>query len=186
MKVIAGLSVPTAWDDVSFGDYCRMFASVTDDMTNEEKTITMVCDVLNITPSILSDMKVNDVSDIIASFGFVGEQPKATNEPIVIDGKRYIAPLLDEMTYKQYIDIESSYNEISPYDISAMAACLFVEAGAGYKAKQTEFVESELKKLPAPLVVGNVLSFIEKKKGLLRVITTLQDNTETAETTAKQ
>lgn len=186
MKQIAGLDVAERWDDLSFSDYCNMYSGITEDMTLEEKMVHCVCNLLSIDANILFNMKKMDVDNIFLSLLFIKDNIEETDKGIEIDGKTYIIPIVEEMTYRQYIDIESSYDKNSPYDIMEMACCLFVEAGVPYSPKGADELKKKIGALPCKDVVGNVLYFVKKKESLLHDIHISQELEQKENNTPKQ
>lgn len=174
MVEIGGLNIPTSWDDITFGEYCRMYSQVTDEMTDEEKVVSVLCNLLDIDTAILSDLKKTDVDNIFKTLSFMSETIPAV-KGFEIDGYWYEIPVVDTMTYRQYTDAEASVDVNSPYNIFELACCLFVQSGTTYSTKGAERLKEKIGALPCTAVVGAVLDFIEKKKNLLRGIATLKE-----------
>lgn len=174
MIEIGGLNIPTSWADISFGEYCRMYSQVTDDMTDEEKVVSVLCNLLDIDTAILSDLKKTDVDNIYKTLSFMSE-PIPAVKGFESDGYWYEIPVVDTMTYRQYTDAEASVDDNSPYNIFELACCLFVQSGNTYSTKQADRLKEKIGELPCTAVVGAVLDFIEKKKNLSKSIATLKE-----------
>lgn len=109
MSMELQLSVPTSLNEISLKNY-QSFIAMQEASNDEEfiaqKMIEIFC---NVTLKDIVKIKLSSLNELIAHFATLfAEQPKFTNTFKIGDTEFGFIPELEEITYGEYVDLESS------------------------------------------------------------------------------
>ena len=174
------LTVPNSLNEITLGQYQEYLKLK--DLTETELSLKMIEIFCNVKAEYVRYIKANDVSDIVSIISKMFESKPSLVNTFKLNGVEYgFIPNLDEMSFGEYIDLDSNIGDWDNIDkaMGVLYRPIEIRKGNRYHIKEYDAGDTEhLKDMPLDAVLGSILFFYHLGSELCQVTMNSLNKTE--------